>query len=241
MARPKGTGWSPYFVPYVLFLGLVEIGRRTPEEWDGAMLVLKVAAPLAAFAFYLLRGSYPELRGWRPGAGGFLLDVLVGLGSAVLWVAPYLLFEGMRPTDVEGFDARVLGADHEPAALAVRMVGYALATPFIEELFVRSWLMRFVDVYDRGRDFRDAPIARFAWRSFLVVCVYFTLSHQQWEWPVAIAWIVATNLWFYHRRHLASIVLVHAVANASILAFAITCNDHFLDAAGNPLSLWFFV
>jgi hypothetical protein len=38
----------------------------------------------------------------------------------------------------------------------------------------------------------------------------------QWEWPVAFVAGVLFNLWLYHRRHVMSVVVAHAVANASL-------------------------
>ena len=128
---------------------------------------------------------YPELRGYRPTLDGLALDVGIGLMGAALWVAPFLLVDSMRPDD-PGFDREQLGASWVGLVLALRAVGYAGVTPFVEELFVRSWLMRFIDVFDRRLDFRRVPIARFSWRSFLVVTVYFVLSHAPWEWGVML-------------------------------------------------------
>ena len=131
-------------------------------------------------------------------AGGPLFDryprrpLFVGcmlIAGAALWVAPYLYFESMRPADA-GFDPNQWGASFAALVLIVRGVGYGLVTPFMEELFVRSWLIRYVDVYDKPDDFRDVPIGRFRWPSFLVVVFYFTFSHVSWEWPVAVVWIV---------------------------------------------------
>ena len=65
--------------------------------------------------------------------------------------------------------------------------------------------------------------------------IFFTLSHQPWEWPVAIAWIVGTQLWFYRRRHLLPLVLVHAVSNLSIFLFVLLANGRITDADGSPL------
>ena len=47
-------------------------------------------------------------------------------------------------------------------------------TPFVEELFVRGWLARYADVFDRSDDFRDVPIGRYSLRSFATVVIFFT-------------------------------------------------------------------
>jgi CAAX prenyl protease-like protein len=239
MAR-RGHGWWPYWLPFFGFLLLVSFGGGLPEAAQPAWLVLKVAVPGAVFLAFALRGAYPELRGFRATPGGVALDVGVGLAGAVLWVAPYLIFDSLRP-GAEGFDPGLFGSGREALALGVRAAGYALVTPFVEELFMRSWLLRYVEVFDRRGDFRDVPIAHFSWRSFLVVVAFFLASHVPWEWWVMSVWAVGTMLWFYHRKHIVPLIIVHAVTNASILAFAIWGEGRFVDASGAPISLWFFV
>ena len=106
---------------------------------------------------------------------------------------------------------------------------------------MRSWLLRYADVFDKNVDFRDVPIARFGWRSFITVVVFFTVSHVTWEWPVAVLWVVGSQLWFYHRKHLASLVIVHAGSNLSIFFFVLAMSGQLSDRAGMPIDLWFFI
>jgi hypothetical protein len=155
-------------------------------------------------------------------------------------VGPFVLFPSLCPEE-PGFDPEQFGASSAWLTLSIRAVGFAAVTPFIEELFVRSWLLRYIDVFETRKDFRKIPIALFSWRSFLVVTVYFVFSHQSWEWSVMLAWTLLTMAWFYHRKHLAPLVLVHAVTNGAILAFVVFFDGHFTGADGQPLGLWFFL
>jgi CAAX prenyl protease-like protein len=211
-------GWSPYLLPYGGFLVLAHFGAPLP---------LKVALPLGLFGFYALRGSYPELAGYRPGVSGLAGDVLFGVALAALWMGPYLLLPALpRPepgAPLAGFD------------LGLRLLGFAGVTPFVEELFVRSFLLRYVDVFDKEVHFLEVPIGRFAWRSFVVTSLYFALSHLPWEWAVALPTGVLLNLWLYQRRHLCSVVVAHAVANASIWLAVV------LGPGAADGSLWFFL
>jgi len=71
--------------------------------------------------------------------------------------------------------------------------------------------------------------------------VVFTLGHVPWEWWVAVPWVALTNLWFYRRRSLLAIMIVHGVTNAALLLLAILGEGWLHDADGSPISLWFFV
>jgi len=241
MSEHEGHGWWPYLLPMVLFLGLGELTARLPEAAQPWMLPLRVLIPGGLLLYYGHRGLYPELRGFRADARGVALDVLVGLAGAAVWMAPYLWFANLRPDADQAFDPGQLGPSLVWLTLGIRVVGYGVVTPFVEELFVRSWLLRYVDVFDKAVDFRDVPIARFTVRSFTVVLVYFTFSHMPWEWPVAFLWVLGTMLWFYHRGHLASLVIVHATSNLAIFFFVLTMTGRLTDASGAPLDLWFFL
>jgi len=222
------------------FLLLIEIGGRAPEASAGLFLALRVLVPGALVLWYAARGDYPELSGF-PVDGRILLDVGVGLLGALLWVAPFVVFDGLRP-ELDGFEPEsYFGAGGAALALAFRAVGYAAVTPFVEELFVRSWMLRFADVFRSRSDFRDVPIARFTPLSFGVTVLYFVFSHQSWEWGVMLVWTLLTMAWFYHRRHIAPLILVHAVTNGAIFAFVLLCDGRFQDAQGAPIALWFLL
>lgn len=225
MPTRDGHGWWPYLVPLFSFLVLGEIAGRLPAAGAAWIFPLRVVVPAALLAHFFRQGAYPELRTPPPGgAVGLAGDVLVGLVGAAFWMAPTVVlgreaFPGfLRPGADAGFDPALLGEGAVGMALALRFLGYAGVTPFAEELFVRGWLARWLDVFDTQRDFRNVPIAQPSVRSFVGVVLFFTLSHMSWEWPVAVLWIVGTQLWFYHRRHLGAVVVVHAVSNLAIFA-----------------------
>jgi len=240
MPKRRDSGWAPYWLPMLSFLLLVEIGSRASDGAAGFFLVLRVLVPGALVLWFATRGRYPELGGFRADAT-VLLDIVVGLLGAALWIAPFLLRDDLRPDDT-GFDAAVpFGAGGVALTLTLRAIGYAAVTPFVEELFVRSWLLRFAEVFRTCADFRKVPIAHFTWPSFLVTTAYFVFTHQRWEWGVMLGWTLLTMAWFYWRRHIVPLIVVHAVTNGAIFAFVLLCDGRFRDAQGNPIALWFFL
>ena len=223
----------------IAFLVIVELSGRVSAPFVPVFLVLRVIAPFGLLVYFLLRSEYPELSGARWGAWA-VADVAVGLAGAALWIAPFLFWDSLRPRD-HGFDVGLLGPGGSWLAQTLRAIGYVGVTPFVEELFVRSWLLRYVDVAETRKSFRSVPIGRFSWRSFLIVTLWFVFSHLQWEWGVMFGWTLLTMAWFYRRKHIAPLVLVHAVTNGAIFGFVVAFDRVFRDATGAPISLWFFL
>lgn len=201
------------------------------------MLAIRVAVPLSIVALFYARGCYPELK-FRLGPKS-VLDLVVGVVLAIVWAGPYVLFPAMRPDLADAFNPAMAGADWTNVILVLRMIGFAAVTPMIEELFMRSFVMRYADVYDSDESFRSVPIARYTIRSFLVVVAVFLATHALWQWPVMLAWAMLTNLWFYYRKDVMAIIVAHAATNASLLLAAIFLSDRFSDGAGGVLPLWF--
>ena len=95
----------------------------------------------------------------------------------MIWVGPLTLWDALpRPAPTEGFDSSAYGSGVGGAALAIRGMGFLSETPFVEKLFVRNFLLRFVDVFKIGADFRSVPLARYTRLNF-----WFTISHATWS------------------------------------------------------------
>ncbi len=213
MAIDRGHGWWPYLAPYGVFLVLVELAARLPEAWAMPALVARVLIPGVLIAWYWRNGHYPELRGYRVGQGT-LADLAMGGIIAVAWVAPFALFPELGRG--EAFEAGEPESLSRAVTLGVRLIGFALVTPFVEELFVRSFLHRYLQVWHGRGHFLDLPVERYARVAFIGTTIWFTLSHARWEWGVAAIAGILFNLWLYQRRHIGSVIVAHATANASI-------------------------
>ena len=213
MPDPRGHGWWPYLGPYGAFLLLVEVSAHLPPGAQFGALVAKALVPAGLLVHFWRRGAYAELRGYRFDAGT-LADIAVGVGIAVFWVAPFALWPELERGAV--FEPGTPGTGAFAATLAVRALGFAVVTPFVEELFVRSFLHRYLDVWQGRGHFLDRPMATYTPRAFWGTVLWFIFSHAMWEWGVAAMAGVVFNLWLYRRGHLGAVVIAHAAANGSI-------------------------
>lgn len=157
----------------------------------------------------------PEVRFrdlWRNGT--CLAVVAGGVATCVLWVhLDWMVAVTGAP---RGFDPGLL--PEGPIRLltvSLRVAGAVLVVPLMEELFWRSFLIRYlVDA-----DFTSVPVGRFTWPSFLVTTVLFGLEHH-----LLVAGMVAGaiyNIILYKTRSLAQCVLAHAVTNLALACYVL--------------------
>jgi CAAX prenyl protease-like protein len=210
-------------VPFVLFMVILAIRGHVPADgsmgidprWIYGISVLVVSASLAFFW-----RDYAELaRGTLPSAKELLLAVVVGVVVFYLWInlaQPWMMTDNVmsmlfgtkdvgsatatfRPVNAEG--------QIEWGLVVVRWVGAALMVPVMEELFWRSFLMRWVD----SPDFEKVDPRTVTAKAVTLSTLVFMLAHTQW-----LAAIVAglAYAWLYRRTgSLWSPILAHAVTN----------------------------
>lgn len=234
--RARDHGWWPYIGPEFTFLLFGELQGRFDEATGELIRPVRVAVTAGLVLWFWSRGAYPELRGVAQKLGGLrgvAGDVAMGLLGTVIWVTPYLLWPSWRPDPRDAFDPNALGVEWAGVVLAVRFVGFALVTPVMEELFIRSFIPRMADTWSSATDFRRLAVGQLSVRANWVVVSVFTLSHVPWEWPVAIVWCVLANAWMQRRGNLWSVIVLHATTNASLFLLVWLSSPHH--------NLWWFL
>lgn len=217
MPRKLHSPWLPRALPFAVYMLFLALGDR-PAAWFGladprwlyGLRVATVAALLLAFARH-----YRELRlPPAPAAREWLLAVAVGLGVFVAWIN---LAGGWLVLSDEpgGFDPRAAGGQLDPALVAVRIAGAALVVPVMEELFWRSFILRWID----NPRFLDADPRAMSLRAVLWSSVIFGLEHNEWFAGILAG---AAYAWLYRRGHLGLAVAGHAVTNLVLGVWVVT-------------------
>jgi len=94
--------------------------------------------------------------------------------------------------------------------ICFRMIGAIIVIPIMEELFWRSFLIRYL--IDPG--FKSVPIGKFSWLSLIATVVLFGVEHNQWL-PGIIAGIIYTLL-LYRTKSLFACIVAHSVTNLAL-------------------------
>lgn len=216
--------WLPYVLPMAVFLLLTSLeGQVSTKEgqvdafWYPVAYAVKVLA--VSVAAWVCRAAWADLRPW-PGLKITAVSVAAGLLVLALWVGldpyyPRFGFLGGR----SAFDPfRIQGAGLW-GFLAVRFFGLVALVPLIEELFWRSFLMRFVI----EPDFWTVPVGKVTPMAAAITSVAFALAHPEWLPALLTGLLWAWLLWW--SRSLSACVLSHATANLGLGLYVLVTGE----------------
>ena len=147
---------------------------------------------------------YTELHRWRVSPKGAAMAIVVGVAVFVLWIkfsSGWLLIG--TPA---GFDPRTEG-HIDWLLVALRIAGAALVVPVMEELFWRSFLMRYLE----ASDFEGVAPAAVRLQCVMIAALLFGFEHNQWLAGIAAG--VAYSVLYRRQGSLWAPILAHAVTN----------------------------
>lgn len=157
---------------------------------------------VAVLIIALFRGHWQEINGgfdWRA--------VGVGLGVLVLWIGNYhLLYDATDPATPY---------DTSFHYFVVRALGSSLVIPLVEELFFRSFFMRYLV----QNNFLSVQLGRYTAFSFWGTAVFFALMHPAWQWGAALAAGAAYGAYLVKTKNLVGCIVAHATTNAGIALY----------------------
>jgi hypothetical protein len=206
---------APYVAPFAVFVLILALKGTLPfgPKWTYAILVLLVVATL------LLMSRREISWGPRNPVG----SILAGLLVFVVWIGPDLIWPSYRQHWL--FENSITGKaesslpvalQSDTSFLIIRLFGTAVVVPIIEELFWRSWLMRYLI----NTDFLKVPLGTYSAMSMWVTAVLFATEHGPF-WDVGLVAGLIYNRWMVRARNLSDCIIAHGVTNASLGLFVI--------------------
>ncbi len=209
-------------VPFALFMLLLALRGGLPKHnawgldprWIYALNLLIVGGALAWF----WRGYGELARQNRPTAAEAGLSVATGLIVFALWItldAPWMQLG--EPT--AGFVPRTPEGRLDWPLIAVRWLGATLLVPVMEELFWRSFLMRWI----ASPQFETVDPRAAGLRALVISTFVFMLAHTLWLAAIVAG---AAYAWLYQRTgKLWTAVIAHAVTNG-VLGLWVVYSGH---------------
>ncbi len=218
MRSPLSRAASMRVLPFVLFMALLALRGAAPEDgawgfdtrWLYAVQTLIVGTVLVVlWREYgeLARQTLPDIR-----------ETLLAIGAGVLvfglWIhldAPWMTlgsasasFTPLRP------DGQI-----DWLLAAFRVAGAALVVPVMEELFWRSFLMRWI----QQPVFESVLPSSVGLRAIVLSTFVFTLAHNLWLAAVLAGLVYALLYWRTGKLWVA--VIAHAVTNAMLAGWVL--------------------
>ena len=200
-------------IPFAVFMGMLAVRGLVPGEgswgfdprWIYAIATFAVGALLAWYW-----REYGELvKQTLPSRTEAALAVIVGLVVFALWIrldAPWMQLSEPTATFVP-IDAN--GQMLWPL-IAVRWIGASLIVPVMEELFWRSFLMRWI----RSPQFEAVLPQQVGLKAIVLTTFVFTLAHTLWLAAVIAG--LAYALLYVRTGKLWVPIIAHAVTNGAL-------------------------
>ena len=195
-----------YIIPFILFLLFTEVARVFPFH---PFLVYGLKTFFIGGLLWFWRCKFKELYLW-PKMSELGWALLAGLFVCVLWVGgeAYLPQIGKSQTVSpfeQGFSSAVIWF-----TVILRLLGAVVVVPIMEELFWRSFLMRYLI----HKKFQQIPLGTYTHFSFWAVVFLFALEHFRII-PGAFAGVVYGALLCF-TRNLWVPIFAHAVTNLAL-------------------------
>lgn len=193
------------FVAYVFFMALA--GLLSEYGWSAPDLHLLYIVRIVTVAalLWLLRGVYVELR--RPqGTNIVTWGIAVAAGVVVFAAWINLNADWMKIGTSAGFNPSY-EAGIDWMIVAIRLAGAVLVVPLMEELFWRSFLMRWITKHD----FLAVEPARVGFKALATSALFFAFEHNLWLAGLFAGAVY--GLLYMRSGTLWSPIIAHAVTN----------------------------
>jgi CAAX prenyl protease-like protein len=214
-ARPASNAWIGYVAPMVAFVALTWAEGQAGKSYIWVYIAKVIIVCALLFAF---RKTWRDIRpDWRMVIPG----VLVGLAVFAEWVlidqaVPYPHL-GTRSA-LDPF-VGIQDAATRALFLGFRFFGLAVMVPVMEELFWRSFLIR----YFTSPDWEKIPVGTFSWGAFAIVSALFGGIHP--EWLAAVICGVAYGLLLRQTKSLFACVIAHGTTNLALGIYVLVTHN----------------
>ena len=178
---------------------MLSVPKKKPDEILGGLLACFWRVYLAHFPLKM------DYLGWVVGG----LGVCLWIGLCTLGLEQPL-FDMLGLPQRPGFDPYLYFPQNGPflTFLFFRFTLLCLIVPLCEELFLRGWLVRYVE----NPNWETVSLSSIGWRGCVAVVVYAVLTHPA-EAIAAAAWFSLVSWLMIKTGKFWNCVLAHAVTN----------------------------
>lgn len=190
--------YSPYVLPFAIF-AILTIAPAYLDLNKGLVYSLKTVLTglCLAWAWKALRNEIHFVFSWTA--------IISGVLVFFIWIGMDSLYPHIGHSEFNPFQEASGNAVY--AIIAFRLIGACLVVPVMEEVFWRSFALRFLI----KSDFKSVPLGKFSWYSFIIITLLFGFEHHEWLSGIVSGIIYAGIL--YQSKNLFVPILSHAITN----------------------------
>ncbi len=214
----------PYIVPLAGFLALTALEGYLPAGPNGTPsptwypIGYSIKLIVVVGLLWYCRVIFRDLA--RPSTSAIALAVGVGLAVTTAWIGldgHYYVpsWIGKRVA----FDPSIIPTPGRSLFIVIRMIGLVLIVPPIEELFYRSFLMRWMI----DPNYLRVPIGKVTPLALAVTTLVFAGSHPEWL-PAVLTGLAWGGL-VWHTKNVTACVISHAAANLALGIYVLITGD----------------
>lgn len=207
MRRLVDRPWIPYVAPFALFILITAAAKPFPNS----LHIFYIAkTTIVGAMLWRWRKEYQKDLSTKISLFNYVIAATAGIVVLVIWVVPEKLLPQLgEPT---GFDPYAFGWPDGATILLIvmRLAGASIVVPIMEELFWRSFLLR----YAINPNFQSVALGTFRWFAFIAVVVLFGLEHHRFIQGMT-AGIVYTLL-VIKQKNLKGSILAHGITNLGL-------------------------
>ena len=204
---------TAYILPFAAYVIISLIANLFP---NGNPYSYPLKILLVAFILYFFRKTYSELFE-NIESKSIIRSVIIGIVAFIIWIVPEGLYPylGHSEFNPENIEFAVL----KYALIAFRILGAVIVVPLFEELFWRSFLVRWIISFE----FKKVPLGYFTPFSFIIISLLFGIEHHRWL--VGIFAGILYNWLLFRERNLLSCIIAHAVTNLLLAAYVVVTSQ----------------
>ncbi len=189
-----------YLFPFLMFSVFSGIEYIVNDELKSIIYTFKIFSILLLF-LVLFKNYLNEIE------GNFdIVSILPGILVLIIWLVKESFYHST------GYKSSVLSESFMITSLYMNFIGPVIAIPLLEEVFFRSFLMRFLV----NSDFLSVKLGTYTNFSFFLSALVFALVHDRGEWIVAFIAGIIYGAYLVKTKNLKGCILAHSITNLGL-------------------------
>jgi CAAX prenyl protease-like protein len=198
----RNRPWFPRVFPFAVFMAFVIVESIYTSD---VYLIYITKSIVVGLIFLYFRNRYTEIDR-SVSVKDIFIAVIWGVIVFILWINMSWNFAIIGEPRASN-PYILLSKESLYLAIFFRVYGSSIVVPVMEEIFWRSFVIRWID----SHDFLSVRIGTFTMRSFIITVLLFGSEHSLWLAGITAG--ILYNLLLYYRKNIFLCIVSHGVTN----------------------------